>query len=626
MAYSNGIECEECRKKRESDLQRAAVSTAPIGGVPPIVHEVLRSPGQALDAGTRAFMEPRFSHDFSGVRVHTDAKAAESARSVNAFAYTVGRDLVFGTGQYAPGTMAGKRLLAHELTHVVQQSRGGLTPELNPEAVHERDASAIASAIASGRDRVSVQNATGVGLACETGKTPKLEALTSEELYMRLVQGMRGFASSPSGAPTNAPTASLGKGFETFASIQIIDKEGNQVLTSVGAYLGGGQAHGETQAIAALKTNLPDKVPGGRMMVVVEQIPCQGCASSLEEFANKLGVDQLEVYVPTRASKTGEGQVKTKTAATTSFRGDNPPTTLERLYQKKIGGGSSTDIPVSRPSTSRIGTGSSPDIPSETKVPRINTGIQTTGEAVPFTAVSPSTSERSAIERVTPGGKPLSTIAEGVGGEISMMRRLMNGFAEAIEVFFSPAVQVPLTVLLELLNAVQALSMTSSGLAGEGFILTNEISQSRRIVEKADLLLNHYEEGYHDDLSRAITLANLLILTGSAQAMREMAVQSSVIIPLLNNRLSEVEGLQGKVVAIEKEADTKIKIAEKLLQSKEFALISAFLGQGTLPQAQVITAREDMYKIRGSMTSAKEKLIKLVNLIKEDINILKTYR
>src|SRR5437868_12070673 len=97
-----GSECEECRQKREGTLQRAAVNTAPTSSVPPIVHDVLASPGRSLDAGTRAFMEPRFGQDFSGVRVHTDERAAESARSVNALAYTVGRDVVFGTGQYTP--------------------------------------------------------------------------------------------------------------------------------------------------------------------------------------------------------------------------------------------------------------------------------------------------------------------------------------------------------------------------------------------------------------------------------------------------------------------------------------------------------------------------------------------
>ncbi|GAB4578154.1 MAG: hypothetical protein Fur0022_08870 [Anaerolineales bacterium] len=115
----NGGECEACKKKR---LQRKAAHQAEPSSVPPIVHEVLRSPGQPLDSATRAFMEPRFGADFSGVRVHTDAKAAESARAVNALAYTVGRNVVFGEGQYAPGTNEGKKLFAHELTHVQQQA------------------------------------------------------------------------------------------------------------------------------------------------------------------------------------------------------------------------------------------------------------------------------------------------------------------------------------------------------------------------------------------------------------------------------------------------------------------------------------------------------------------------
>lgn len=105
-------------------ISRAATGDGGGAEAPAIVHDVLRSSGQPLDAGTRAFMEPRFGHDFSGVRVHTDARAAESARAVNALAYTVGKDVVFGEGQYAPGSGSGQRLLAHELTHVVQQGGG----------------------------------------------------------------------------------------------------------------------------------------------------------------------------------------------------------------------------------------------------------------------------------------------------------------------------------------------------------------------------------------------------------------------------------------------------------------------------------------------------------------------
>lgn len=88
---------------------------------PAIVHEVLRAPGQPLDFQTRSFMEGKFGHDFSKVRIHADGKAGASASAVNSLAYTVGNNLVFASGQYAPRTAAGTHLLAHELTHVVQQ-------------------------------------------------------------------------------------------------------------------------------------------------------------------------------------------------------------------------------------------------------------------------------------------------------------------------------------------------------------------------------------------------------------------------------------------------------------------------------------------------------------------------
>lgn len=91
---------------------------------PALVREVLNSPGQPLDAGARALMEPQFGYDFSGVRVHTDDKAAESARAVSALAYTTGSHIVLGEGQHSVATPSGRQLMAHELTHVVQQCSG----------------------------------------------------------------------------------------------------------------------------------------------------------------------------------------------------------------------------------------------------------------------------------------------------------------------------------------------------------------------------------------------------------------------------------------------------------------------------------------------------------------------
>lgn len=127
--------CAACEEEEERQkLQRQETGGAGPGFAPDIVHDVLRGPGRPLDAETRAFMEPRFGHDFSGVRVHHDARAAESARAVNSRAYTVGRDVVFARGEYNPARTEGRRLLAHELTHVVQQSSAAAAPQIQRQS------------------------------------------------------------------------------------------------------------------------------------------------------------------------------------------------------------------------------------------------------------------------------------------------------------------------------------------------------------------------------------------------------------------------------------------------------------------------------------------------------------
>jgi uncharacterized protein DUF4157 len=126
-ASNCGGECPECRSKHPvQEMERLqakhiGASGSKGGSIPPVVNEALRSPSQSLGAETRAFMEPRFGHDFSQVQVHADTKAADSARALDALAYTVGPHVVFGAKQFVPHTTEGRRLLAHELTHVVQQ-------------------------------------------------------------------------------------------------------------------------------------------------------------------------------------------------------------------------------------------------------------------------------------------------------------------------------------------------------------------------------------------------------------------------------------------------------------------------------------------------------------------------
>ena len=114
--------------EKEETVQKKAIARRNSSELPPIVNEVVNSPGQPLDPETRTFMESRFGRGFSQVRVHTDAKALESAQAVNARAYTVRQNIVFGAEQYAPKTAAGQQLLAHELTHTIQQSQSAEKP------------------------------------------------------------------------------------------------------------------------------------------------------------------------------------------------------------------------------------------------------------------------------------------------------------------------------------------------------------------------------------------------------------------------------------------------------------------------------------------------------------------
>ena len=164
---SGGGSCDKCGDEKK--LQRTAIGPETPDGLPGSVHEVLGSSGHPLDEMTRSFMEPRFNYDFSGVRVHTDAHAARSAKEVNALAYTVGRDVVFGTGQYAPGTERGTRLLAHELTHVVQQTSSGASAQQTAKAVSdpgdaaEVEADAMAERVMSG-ENVNVTQAPNATL------------------------------------------------------------------------------------------------------------------------------------------------------------------------------------------------------------------------------------------------------------------------------------------------------------------------------------------------------------------------------------------------------------------------------------------------------------------------------
>ncbi len=178
--------CDKCRKKRQL-LQRSALKNSrreeEASFAPPIVHDVLRSSGAPLDPATRAFMEPRFGQDFSRVRVHTGARASESARAVDALAYTVGRDVVFKEGHYNPGDTRGRALLAHELAHVGQQQSAPVSGPLyiaDSGSPTERLATDAASrALNTGQANVRPQQRTPARVA----RQPSGTAAQSPQAY-----------------------------------------------------------------------------------------------------------------------------------------------------------------------------------------------------------------------------------------------------------------------------------------------------------------------------------------------------------------------------------------------------------------------------------------------------------
>jgi Domain of unknown function (DUF4157) len=265
---------------------------------PGIVHDVLRTPGQPLSAASLAYFEPRLGHDFSGVRLRCDAQAARSARAVNARAYTAGRHIVFAAGACRATTEEGRKLLAHELTHTVQQSAHRFVSTSSGATALQRspDDDPVRASVrpVSPEDMVRIvldQRHWGAGKPARRGAPGIPDAALTMEAR---------------GTPA-------GLGFETNAAIQILDAEGNQVAFEMAKFGSGSSLHAEPQALSRLQVRLAGvDVAGGRMIVAVDQYACADCVARLRYFARQAGLSGFEVWVPAR------GEVTPKTAARTA--------------------------------------------------------------------------------------------------------------------------------------------------------------------------------------------------------------------------------------------------------------------------------------------------------------------
>ena len=177
------------------DRTPSGAPAAPPRDAPPGVQETVRAPGRPLDADTRAFLEPRLGHDLSGVRIHDDARANQSAYDVLANAYTVGSHIVFDRNRFAPHSSAGQRLLAHELTHVAQQTGSGGVPNATSGAIQREpvDPEELRKRLA----KINAELASGGGVRTKEA-TEKLQA---EKLQLETELGI-----APKLTPPGAPS------------------------------------------------------------------------------------------------------------------------------------------------------------------------------------------------------------------------------------------------------------------------------------------------------------------------------------------------------------------------------------------------------------------------------------
>jgi hypothetical protein len=433
------------------------------GNVPsPLGSELSSHSGQPLNPDLRRTFELTLGRDLTSVRVHTDRDAARMAEAEGARAFTVGSDVYFGLGEYAPATGPGRHLIAHELTHVLQQAHS-LGALASPQPLLEAEAEAVArgsqNVVAHAAPTGVVQRAEKVkpkpmtpeereatqkwlveeqeklGAEGKKGFDPGeaeaalREPLTKQDLHKQAVEAVRGYTSRPSSQadrlrqqpatlpPEGAkPARVTGAGYETYAAIQILDKNGKRVAVEPGAYRGGGGelAHAERVSLAALGEPTVD-VKGGTLMVVVETEPCRTCLPALEAYAAKHGL-KLQVSVPERPGVTAKTASTTSLAKGATLRDVN----IDQLREKYA----KEPAPMPKTKAGKAGGGAAkqPKGAAAKEAPPTSGAIASAEANKPAAAVEtakpPAQAEPLKVTSTTPSPPPAPSAATTTAGEV----------------------------------------------------------------------------------------------------------------------------------------------------------------------------------------------------------------
>ncbi|MGW8375353.1 DUF4157 domain-containing protein [Streptomyces sp. ODS28] len=577
------------------------------------VLDVLSSAGQPLPGPTRGFFESRFGRDFSAVRVHTDSAAAESARAVYAEAYTVGNDIVFARGAYAPQSAHGRRLLAHELVHTSQHQGVGLPTSglavSRPHDAAEREATAAAAGgvvatvpVVRIAQPTLMRQTPGVGAREARGTAGEL----SMGFAYRRERGW-GFLAGPGGSGGhrwNDPGFD-GVAFRTEGAfeIHIIDNKSWARTGNVGS---------ASALTDNLLKNLDDliKVANGAEYDAVPRIG-QVRSSLMKAHAAVLSKAKLpaEVHlVVTSHGGRSTGVTKALEGRGVRFIGAaDPVPTLGTAGTPPAAGGSQPPAPAPG------GTGSPP------------------GPTSTVTPVKP---------RSGPAAKPLPSSAPlgGVGQVARTVSQVTSSEARAIAAETGRNLRTTLRMLkvawilsttLRVMQVIGAfldfasfLSMARGGLAGEGFILRREIAQFRQM----ELDIDELRLGYAKFSEKVVALQYQLLKLGPNP-------------DLVVRAMTDLTGVRNQIAAVQSEVSTRLasmREALKEVEAKERAALSILedpialaaistAHMSTAPAAEIFAASQDFLRIRSHLRSSVEGLEVLQAAMQEDIEFLDSW-
>lgn len=308
-------EVQRMEEEEENELQMKAAGPAPVNAAVNQAAAAVSGGGQPLSSAERSYFEPRLGRDLSTVRLHDDARAGTAAKGINARAYALKNHIAFAPGTRNFASTEGRRLMAHELVHTMQQDRS------------VRNAAPHVHRQVSG-----------------SGDVNSDVPLTPQEMFEILLRE-RSFEFNRGGQPLEDPRgqgrgvgpAAGGRraGFSVFTVMQVADRDGKSVALAYGHHLRYGETHAEESAIAALDGEIPivRDISGGKLTVVLDQEPCgsnrRNCLGRLQRWAADHGVE-LEILLPQRDRMRGTGTVRPRGSTRSAQRTDTPPVRLVR--------------------------------------------------------------------------------------------------------------------------------------------------------------------------------------------------------------------------------------------------------------------------------------------------------